>query len=123
MTEPRKAKTGEPMDDDFWRRTEEKANASLDPSRLHRRVGRPTLGDEPAELTAVRLPREVRRALDDRAAEEHTSASEVIGRALDQYLASYSARADCSTSTIRPGSITVIRHKRWSRARGGRVVP
>ena len=88
MTEPRKAETGEPMDDDFWRRAEEKANAGLDPSRLHRRVGRPTLGDEPAELTAVRLPPEVRRALDDRAAEEHTSASEVIRRALDQYLAS-----------------------------------
>ncbi len=88
MTEPRKAKTGEPMDDDFWRRAEEKANAGLDPSRLHRRVGRSTIGDELAELTAVRLPPEVRRALDDRAAEEHTSASEVIRRALDQYLAS-----------------------------------
>ena len=88
MTEPRKAKTGETMDDDFWRRAEEKANAGLEPSRLHRRVGRPTLGDEPAELTAVRLPPEVRRALDDRAAAEHTSASEVIRRALDQYLAS-----------------------------------
>ena len=88
MTEPRKAKTGETIDDDFWRRAEEKANAGLDPSRLRRRVGRPTLGDEPAGLTAVRLPPEVRQALDDRAAEEHTSASEVIRRALDQYLAS-----------------------------------
>jgi hypothetical protein len=88
MTEPRKAKTGETMDDDFWRRAEGKANAGLEPSRLHRRVGRPTLGEEPAELTAVRLPPEVRRALDDRAAAEHTSASEVIRRALDQYLAS-----------------------------------
>ncbi len=88
MTEPRKSKTGETMDDDFWRRAEEKADAGIDPSRLRRRVGRPTLGEEPAELTAVRLPPEVRRALDDRAAEEHTSASEVIRRALDQYLAS-----------------------------------
>ena len=88
MTEPRKAKSGEPMNEDFWRRAEEKAEAGLDPSRLRRRVGRPTLGEEPAELTAVRLPPEVRRALDDRAAEEHTSASEVIRRALDQYLAS-----------------------------------
>ena len=87
MTEPRKAKTGETMDDDFWQRAEEKADAGLDPSRLRRRVGRPTLGADPAELTAVRLPPEVRRALDDRAAEEHTSASEVIRRALDQYLA------------------------------------
>ena len=88
MTEPRKAKTGETMDENFWRRAEEKADAGLDPSRLRRRVGRPTLGDEPAGLTAVRLPPEVRRALDDRAAEEHTSSSEVIHRALEQYLAS-----------------------------------
>ena len=88
MTEPRKAKTGETMDKNFWRRAEEKADAGLDPSRLRRRVGRPTLGDEPAGLTAVRLPPEVRRALDDRAAEEHTSSSEVIRRALEQYLAS-----------------------------------
>ena len=76
------------MDENFWRRAEEKADAGLDPSRLRRRVGRPTLGDEPAGLTAVRLPPEVRRALDDRAAEEHTSSSEVIRRALEQYLAS-----------------------------------
>ena len=88
MTEPRKAKTGETMDENFWRRAEEKADAGLDPSRLRRRVGRPTLGDEPAGLTAVRLPPEVRRALDDRAAKEHTSSSEVIRRALEQYLAS-----------------------------------
>ena len=88
MTEPRKAKTGESMDDDFWRRAEEKADAGLDPSRLRRQVGRPTLGADPAELTAVRLPPEIRRALDDRAAQEHTSASEVIRRALDLYLAS-----------------------------------
>ncbi len=88
MTEPRKAKTGETMDENFWRRAEEKADAGLDPSRLRRRVGRPTLGDEPAGLTAVRLPPEVRRALDDRAAEEHTSSSEIIRRALEQYLAS-----------------------------------
>ncbi len=88
MTKPRKAKTGATMDDGFWRRAEEKAEAGLDPSRLRRRAGRPTLGDEPAGLTAVRLPPEVRRALADRAAEEHTSTSEVIRRALDRYLAS-----------------------------------
>ena len=76
------------MDDEFWRRAEEKADAGLDPSRLRCRVGRPTLGEEPAGLTAVRLPPDVRRVLDDRAAEEHISTSEVIRRALEQYLAS-----------------------------------
>jgi hypothetical protein len=88
MTEPRKASNGQPMTDEFWRHAEDKAEAGLDPSRLRRRVGRPPLGDEPAGLTAVRLPSDIRRALDDRAAQEQTTASEVIRRALEQYLAS-----------------------------------
>lgn len=87
MTKPRKAKIGQSMDDDFWRRAEKKADAGLDPSRLRRRVGHTTLGIDPAGLTAVRLPPEVRRALDDRAAEEHTSTSEVLRRSLEGYLA------------------------------------
>lgn len=87
MTGPRKAKTGQTMDTEFWRRAEQKAEAGIDPSRLRRRVGRPRLGEEPAGLTAVRLPPEVRQALDERAAEEHTTTSEVIRRALEQYLA------------------------------------
>ena len=65
MTEPRKASNGQPMTDEFWRDAEDKAEAGLDPSRLRRRVGRPPLGDEPAGLTAVRLPSDIRRALDD----------------------------------------------------------
>jgi hypothetical protein len=88
MTKPRKASNGQPMSDEFWRHAGEKGEAGLDPSRLRRRVGRPPLGDEPAGLTAVRLPSGVRRALDDRATQEHTTASEVIRRALEQYLAS-----------------------------------
>ena len=70
MTEPRKASNGQTMSDEFWRHTEDKAEAGLDPSRLHRHVGRPPLGDEPAGLTAVRLPSDIRRALDDRATQE-----------------------------------------------------
>lgn len=88
MTEPRKASNGQPMTDEFWRHAEDKAEAGLDPSRLRRHVGRPPLGDEPAGLTAVRLPSDIRRALDDRATQEQTTASEVIRRALEQYLAS-----------------------------------
>ena len=76
------------MNEDFWRDAEEKAEGGVDPSQLRRRVGRPLLGDEPAGLTAVRLPPEVRHALDIRAGEEHTTSSEVIRRALEQYLAS-----------------------------------
>jgi len=41
MTEPRKAKTGETMDNEFWQRAEEKANVGLDPSRLRREAVAP----------------------------------------------------------------------------------
>lgn len=76
------------MNKEFWRRVEEKAEVGLDVARLRRRAGRPPLGEEAANLTAVRLPPQIRRALGERAEREHTSASEVIRRALEQYLAS-----------------------------------
>ena len=88
MTKSRKAANGEVMDDEFWRRAQEKAEAGLDLARLRRRAGRPSLGEEPAGLTAVRLPPKIRQALDDRATRDHASTSEVIRRALEQYLAS-----------------------------------
>lgn len=88
MTERGKSANGEEMDEEFWQRAEEQAEAGLDTSRLRRRSGRPPIGEKAAELTAVRLPPEVRRALDDRAVQEHTTASDVIRRALERYLAS-----------------------------------
>jgi hypothetical protein len=87
MKDVRKSKTGEPMDDEFFRRAGEKAEAGIDPARLRRRVGRPSIGEQAAELTAVRLPIQIRKALDDRASSEHTTASDVIRRALEKYLA------------------------------------
>ena len=88
MTEPRRTGDGQPMDDEFWCRAEEKADAGLDPARLRRRPGRPPLAGEAAELTAVRLPPDIRRAIETRADQDHTTASEVIHRALERYLAS-----------------------------------
>jgi predicted transcriptional regulator len=44
------------------------------------------MGSGPAETLPVRLEPELRQALDDRAAAEHTSASDVVRRALRQYL-------------------------------------
>ena len=87
MTERGKSASGEEMDEEFWQRAEERAEAGLDTPRLGRR-GRPLLGEKAAELTAVHLPPEVRRTLDDRAVQEHTTASDVIRRALERYLAS-----------------------------------
>ena len=51
-----------------------------------RRRGRPLLGSAPAEVVPVRLDPELRRALEDRASAEDTTASEVIRRALRRYL-------------------------------------
>jgi hypothetical protein len=51
-----------------------------------RRGGRPALGSAAASVESVRLDPEMKRELLLRAARDHTSVSEVIRRALGQYL-------------------------------------
>jgi hypothetical protein len=51
-----------------------------------RRGGRPPLGSAAASVESVRLDPELKRALLIRAAEEHVSVSEVIRRAIGEYL-------------------------------------
>ena len=51
-----------------------------------RRGGRPPLGSAAATVESVRLDPELKRALLLRAAEEHVSVSEVIRRAIGEYL-------------------------------------
>jgi hypothetical protein len=54
---------------------------------LHRRRGgRPPLGSAAATVESVRLDPELKRALLLRAAQEHVSVSEVIRRAIGEYL-------------------------------------
>lgn len=53
---------------------------------MTKRRGRPALGSGPAEIVPVRLDPELRRAVDERADVEHTTASDVIRRALKDYL-------------------------------------
>jgi hypothetical protein len=48
--------------------------------------GRPRLGAGPSEIVPVRLDPQLRRALEQRADEEHTTQSDLIRRALRQYL-------------------------------------
>ena len=50
------------------------------------RGGRPPLGSAAASVESVRLDPELKRALLIRAAEEHVSVSEVIRRAIGEYL-------------------------------------
>jgi hypothetical protein len=54
--------------------------------RRGRPGGRPPLGTAAASVESVRLDPELKRALLIRAAEEHVSVSEVIRRAIGEYL-------------------------------------
>ncbi|HEY5984832.1 MAG TPA: ribbon-helix-helix domain-containing protein [Streptosporangiaceae bacterium] len=54
--------------------------------RRRRRGGRPPLGSAAASVESVRLDPQLKRALLVRAAEEHVSVSEVIRRAIGEYL-------------------------------------
>ena len=72
---------------DVLDRMAEEAEAGLDVSKLRRRPGRPAIGTGPADSLPVRLDPELRKAVDERAAAEHTTASEVVREALRRYLA------------------------------------
>ena len=52
----------------------------------HRRGGRPTLGSAASTVESVRLDPELKRDLLLRAAQDHTSVSEIIRRAIGDYL-------------------------------------
>jgi len=76
---------GIPLTDDVLNRLATEAEAGYAPERLRRR-GRPPLGEGPSEVVPVRMDRELRARLDDRADDEAITASEVIRRALRAYL-------------------------------------
>jgi hypothetical protein len=58
----------------------------VDAPLRRRRGGRPPLGSAAASVESVRLNPELKRALLVRAAQEHVSVSEVIRRAIGEYL-------------------------------------
>lgn len=58
----------------------------VDTQPRRRRGGRPPLGSAAATVESVRLDPELKRALLLRAAQEHVSVSEVIRRAIGEYL-------------------------------------
>ena len=67
-------------------RMAQEAEVGLDVSKLRRRPGRPAMGSGPSDTLLVRLDPELRKAVDDRAAAEHTTASDVVREALRRYL-------------------------------------
>lgn len=89
MTEKKshgRSKTGVELTDEVLERMAAEAEAGLDTTKLRRRPGRPAMGSGPADALPVRLDPELRQALDDRAAAEHTTASDVVRKALRRYL-------------------------------------
>ena len=81
-----RSKTGVPLTDEVLQRMASEAEAGLDVATLKRRPGRPAMGSGPADALPVRLDPELRKALDDRAAAEQTTASDVVREALRRYL-------------------------------------
>ncbi len=81
-----RSKAGVELTDDVLEQMADEAEVGLDVAKLRRRPGRPTMGSGPAETLPVRLDPELRRALDDRAAADHTTASDVVREALRRHL-------------------------------------
>ena len=81
-----RTKSGVELTDDVLDELAAEAEAGLDVAKLRRRPGRPSMGSGPAESFPVRLDPELRMAVDERAAAEQTTASDVIREALRRYL-------------------------------------
>jgi hypothetical protein len=77
-----------PITDDMVEAMADEAEPGYDPEDIlrRRRGGRPPMGSGASSVESVRLDPELKRNLLLRAAEEHMSVSEVIRRAIGQYL-------------------------------------
>lgn len=81
-----RSKTGIELTDDVLGRMAREAEAGLDVANLRRRPGRPAMGSGPADTLPVRLDPELRQAVEERAAADETTASDVVRTALRHYL-------------------------------------
>lgn len=81
-----RSKSGTELTEDALERMAAEAEAGLDVTKLRRRPGRPSMGSGPADTLPVRLDPELRSALDERAAADGTTVSEIARRALRRYL-------------------------------------
>lgn len=82
-------KSGKPMDDEMIQKLADESERGYEPGQLrgHRRgPGRPPLGDAAKSVESVRLEPSLRIETAERAMAEGVTVSEVIRRALRQYL-------------------------------------
>ena len=79
---------GTPITDETVESFADEADRGYDVAEIVRRrpAGRPAMGEAPASVESVRLDPELKRDLLLRAAEEKISVSEVIRRALREYV-------------------------------------
>jgi CRISPR-associated endonuclease/helicase Cas3 len=81
-----RSKAGVELTDEVLEQMASEAEEGLDVAGLRRRPGRPAMGSGPAESFPVRLDPELRRMLDERAAADRATASDVVREALRRYL-------------------------------------
>lgn len=81
-----RSKSGVELTKEVLDRMAADAERGLDVTKLRRRPGRPSMGEGPAETLPVRLDPALRKAVDDRAAADRTTASEVVREALRRFL-------------------------------------
>ncbi len=81
-----RSKTGIELTDEVLERMANEAEEGLDLTKLRRRPGRPAMGSGPADSFPVRLDPELRKAVEQRAAKDKTTASDVVRDALRTYL-------------------------------------
>ena len=77
---------GAELTDDVLNTMADEAAAGLDVTKIRRRPGRPSMGSGPADTLPVRLDPELRQAVEQRAAQDHTTTSDVVRTALRRYL-------------------------------------
>ena len=80
---------GRPVDDEMIERLAEEAERGFDPEQVRGRrrgPGRPPLGAAAKSVESVRLDPSMRAGVAERAAKDGVSVSEVIRRALGEYL-------------------------------------
>jgi hypothetical protein len=86
-----KTKSGRPIDEAMIETLTDEADKGYEPGQLREKPrgrGRPPLGAAAKAVESVRLEPSLRAAAEDRAAKEGVTTSEVIRRALREYLRS-----------------------------------
>jgi hypothetical protein len=81
-----RTRSGVELTQEVLERMAREAEAGLDITKLRRRPGRPAMGSAPADTLPVRLDPELRKAVEERAAKDDTTASDVVRTALRRYL-------------------------------------